>query len=339
MILIISLTVSFLTTLVVTPLLMKFLLKSGTVGIDQHKKSKPILPSAGGLCVAIGILAGLLVYIGMTTFLSGIQSEVLYLLAIISSILIVTLVGLFDDLNVNSKKVLVKNEKDIRIGLPQWVKPILTLPAAVPLMVISAGQSTIGLPFFGIVDLGILYPLLLIPIGFVGASNAINMLGGFNGAETGMGIVYMFALGLFSLLTYNSMTVLFLICALSLLGFIVYNWYPAKILPGDSLTYLLGALFASGVIIGNMEKLGAILLIPFIAELILKLRSKLKASSLGKLRSDGKLDPPYGKKIYSLTHIIMNLRPFTERQIATILIGIQLIVSIVGVYLVYYNYI
>lgn len=339
MILIISLVVSFLTTLAVTPFLIKFFLRARIVAIDQHKKNKPVLPSAGGICVALGILAGLLVYVGLSTFISGVQSEVLLLLSIISSVLIVTLVGLFDDLNVSSKKVLVKNEKDIRIGLPQWAKPLLTLPAAVPLMVISAGDAVVELPFVGFLDLGIFYPLLIIPIGFVGASNAINMLGGFNGAEAGMGIVYMLALGVFSLLTQNTMAVLFLISALALIGFIVYNWNPAKILPGDSLTYLLGALIASGVVIGNMEKLGIFLLIPFIIELILKLRSRLKASSLGKLRSDGKLDSPYGKNIYSITHLIMNLRPFTERQVTVILIGIQLIVSIVGVYLVYYNYI
>lgn len=339
MILIISLIASFLTTLFVTPILMKFFLRAGIVAIDRHKKDKPILPSAGGVCVAVGILSGLLVYIGSTTFLFGMQQEVLYLLTVISSILIVTLVGLFDDLNVSSKKVIVKGEKEIRVGLPQWAKPLLTLAGAVPLMAISAGETTVGLPFVGIVDLGIIYPLLLIPIGFVGASNAINMLGGFNGAEAGMGIVYLLTLGIFSLVTGNSMAILFLISVLALLGFIVYNWYPAKILPGDSLTYLLGAIIASGVIIGNMEKLGVILLIPFVIELFLKLRSRLKASSLGRLRPDGRIDPPYGNKIYSLTHVIMNVKPFTERQIAVILIALQLIVSIVGFYLVYFNFI
>lgn len=339
MILIISLVVSFLTTFIVTPFLMRFLSKAGIIAIDQHKKNKPILPSSGGLCVTAGVLSGLLVYIGLTTFFHGIQNEVLYMLATISSILIVTLVGLLDDLNVSSKKVIVKNEKDIRIGLPQWIKPILTLPAAVPLMVISAGYSSIGLPFLGIVDLGVIYPLFLIPLGFVVVSNVINMLGGFNGVEAGMGIVYLLALGLFSLLTHNSVAVLFLIGAMSLIGFIVYNWYPARILPGDSLTYLLGALLASGIIVGNMEKLGLILLIPFIIESLLKLRSKLHASSLGKLRSDGKLDPPYGKKIYSLTHLVMNVKTLTERQVAVILITFQLIVSAVGLYLVYFKYV
>ncbi len=339
MIFIISLLVSFLTTLIVTPLLMKFLIKAGVIGIDRHKKNQPILPTGGGLCVAFGILAGLLSYVGLTTFLDGISNDVLFLLAVISSTLIVTLVGLFDDLNVSSKKLPVKTEKDIRIGLPQWLKPILTLPAAIPLMVISAGESTVGLPFLGTIDFGILYPLFLIPIGVVGISNAINMLGGFNGSESGMGIIYMSALGLFALLNHNSISILFLVTSVSLIGFIIYNWYPAKILPGDSLTYLLGALLASGLIVGNMEKLGVILIIPFIIEFLLKLRSKFKASCLGKLRQDGRLDPPYGRKIYSLTHLIMNIHPFTERQVTIILILFQTIIAAIGLFLVHFHYI
>ena len=335
----ISLIVSFLTAIIITPLLIRFLGKASIVGIDQHKKNKPVLPTAGGLCVAFGILAGLLIYIGLTTFLVGVSKNVLSLLAIIASMLIITLVGLLDDLNVRSQKFIDKNKDDIRVGLPQWIKPLLTLPAAIPLMVISAGVSTIVLPFIGNVNFGILYPLLLIPIGVVGASNAINMLGGFNGSEAGMGIVYITALGIFALLNHNNIYIFFFIGTASLIGFIIYNWYPAKILPGDSLTYVLGALIASGVIVGNMEKLGVFLIMPFIIEFLLKLRSGFKASSLGKLRSDGKLDPPYGKKIYSLTHLIMNIRPFTEKQVTLILVLLQTIVSVIGVYLVYFHYI
>lgn len=338
MILEISILVSFLTTFLVTPILMRFLSRIGVIAIDQHKKNKPILPSSGGLCVVVGVLAGVFTYIGLSTFLTYTKTEAVNYLAIVSSVLIVTIIGLFDDLNVTSKKTFVKGIKDIRIGLPQWVKPLLTIPASIPLIVISAGNSFISLPFFGLVYLGVLYPLLVIPIVLVGISNAINMLGGFNGAEAGMGFVYLLSLGIFSILTGSIAAPIFLIGAASLLAFLIYNWYPAKILPGDSLTYLIGSLIATGVIIGNMEKLGLILLTPFIIEFFLKLRMKFNASSLGKLERDGKLDAPYGKNIYSLTHLIMNSGRFTERQVSIILIMIQLIVSVIGVYLAYFHY-
>jgi len=248
----------------------------------------------------------------------------------VSSILMIMFVGFLDDIRILKKKTQTKiGEKDIRVGLPQWLKPLATIPAAIPLMVIKAGCSTMSLPIIGTVNFGLVYPLILVPIGVVGASNMVNLLGGFNGSEAGMGIVYMLTLGLIAY--HNNIYVypLFFISSFSLIGFIIHNWYPAKILPGDSLTYLLGSIVASGVIVGNMEKAGVMTLSIFFFEFILKLRSKLKATSLGKLRRDGTIAPPYGKKIYSITHIIMNLGRFTEKQISIILVMIQVIISVI----------
>ncbi len=327
---IISFLVAFFVTFFITPPLIRYLKNVGVVAIDQHKTDKPILPSAGGTCVAIGILVGLLTFIGVETFFVGSSTITLSLLAIISSVLIITLIGVFDDLNVSRRKVSVKGVKEIRIGLPQWLKPLLTLPAAVPLMVISAGSSHITLPLIGLVDVGVLYPLILIPIGVVGTSNAINLLGGFNGMEAGMGVVYMLGLGIFSLLTNNQIAVLFFVSAAATLAFFKYNYYPARILPGDSLTYLLGALLATGVIVGNMQRLGIIFMMPFFVEFGLKLRSRLGASSLGKLKSDGTIENIYGKNFYSLTHVIMNAGKFTEKQIVWICILIEVLFVALG---------
>jgi len=327
-VLIISMLISFITTFLITPQLMKFLYSAGIVGLDLQKRNKPKLPTSGGICVAFGVLAGLLSYIGIKTFFYGLRTEVTYLLAVVSSVLITMFIGLLDDIGVKSKPVKTKEGKDIRFGLPQWVKPLITFPAAIPLMVVMAGDTTMSIPFFGNINFGIFYPLILIPLGFVGASNVVNMLGGFNGSEAGMGIVYMLSLGLYALLHGSIGSIIFLISFASLLGFIKFNWYPAKILPGDSLTYLLGSLVASGVIVGDMEKTGVIVLFPFIIEFFLKARAKFKASCLGKLRKDGRLDPPYGRKIYSLTHLILQFHP-TEKQVTLTLIVIVTLSSLI----------
>ncbi len=328
--LIISMLASSITTFFITPFFIRFLQAAGIVGLDLQKRDKPQLATSGGICVAFGVLAGLLAYIGLQTFIFGVQAieteEIIRLLAVTSSVLIVTFVGLLDDLNVKSTRVKTKEGHDIRVGFPQWIKPLLTLPAAIPLMAISAGVPRISL--IGR-DLGIFYPLLLIPLGIVGASNMVNLLAGFNGLETGMGIVYLLCLGISaSLNNRTSGAVTFLVTFAALIGFIWYNWYPAKILPGDSLTYLLGSIVASGVIVGNMEKNGIIIMLPFIIEFFLKLRVKFNASCLGKLREDGKLNPPYGRKIYSWTHAAMNIKPLTEKQVTLILILVQALFAV-----------
>jgi UDP-N-acetylglucosamine--dolichyl-phosphate N-acetylglucosaminephosphotransferase len=326
LLLILSAAISFITTFLIAPYFMQFLHMGGIVGLDLHKKDRRKLPTSGGICVAFGILAGLLSYIGINTFVYNSQGDIVSLLVFISTVLIGTFVGFLDDLNVKPKAVITKEGLDIRIGFPQWLKPLLTLPAAIPLMVINAGETIMELPLIGSVNFGILYPLILIPIGVVGASNVVNLLGGFNGSESGMGIVYLFFLSIHSLIAGNIGVVIFLTSTAALLGFIKYNWYPAKFLPGDSLTYLLGTVVAAGVIVGNMERVGVIMMALFIVEFFLKMRSKFKASSLGRLRKDGKLDPPY-KKIYSITHVIMKIRHMTEKQVTICLIALQLIVA------------
>ena len=331
-ILLVSMVIAFVTTLLVIPYLIRFLFKTGVVGLDLQKQNKPKLATSGGVCVAFGVLAGLLTYIGFQTFYIRFFLDdkniawLIPLLAVTSSVLIVMFIGFLDDLGVKAKMKKTKEGRDIRVGLPQWMKPLLTLPAAIPLMAISAGVTEMALPIVGRYNFGILYPLLLIPLGVVGASNMVNMLAGFNGLEAGMGIVYFLGLGISALINPRAQTsgaIVFLVAFAALVGFIGYNWYPAKILPGDSLTYLLGSLVASGVVVGNMERNGIIVMLPFIIEFFLKLRVKFKASCLGKLREDGKLDPPYGKKIYSWTHLIMNLKPVTEKQVTIVLILVQ----------------
>ncbi|UCE43766.1 MAG: hypothetical protein JSV57_05295 [Candidatus Bathyarchaeota archaeon] len=326
-ILLVSILISFVVTFFVTPYFRRFLYVVGIVGLDLHKKNKTKLASSGGICVATGVLAGLLSYIGLQTFLLSSEGELKPILAVTSSVLIVMFVGLLDDLNVKSRRVKTKEGYDVRVGFPQWLKPLLTLPAAVPLMAISAGVTHMSIPFFGRIEFGILYPLLLVPVGMVGASNAVNMLAGFNGLEAGMGIVYLLALGIFGLMNESIGSTIFLITLGALVGFIRFNWIPAKILPGDSLTYLLGSMVAAGVIIGNMERSGILIMLPFIIEFFLKLRSRFKASCLGKLRENGRLASPYGRRVYSWTHILMNIRPMTERQVTISLILIQICFS------------
>jgi len=100
LILLFSMLVSFATTFFIAPYFMQFLRAGGVVGLDLHKKGRPKLPTSGGTCVALGVLAGLLTYIGFTTFFNGVLADITNILAVISSVLIVMFIGFLDDLNV-----------------------------------------------------------------------------------------------------------------------------------------------------------------------------------------------------------------------------------------------
>jgi len=322
----VSVLLSFFTVFFVAPGTKKFLERVKIVGMDQQKHNRPKMATSAGVLVIAGLLVGGFFFMGMNTFLFGASINLTYLLAAYCSILIVTFIGFIDDLNVSKKPTTNKGVKDFRVGLKQWQKPLLTLPAAIPLMAISAGTSVMSIPFIGPMDFGVLYPLVLVPVAVVVVSNITNMLAGMNGLEAGMGAVALLSLGIytFSLGRVEASVIAFTAC-FSLLAFLKWNWYPAKFLPGDSLTYLIGASLISVIILGNIEKFGMIIMIPWLLEAFLKLRSGFRARSLGDLRKDGTLKPPY-KNIYSLTHVIMKMRPMNERKIAAILIGMETII-------------
>ena len=65
-----------------------------------------------------------------------------------------------------------------------------------------------------------------------------------------------------------------------------------------------------------MEAFGIIIFIPWIIEFFLHLKKKFDVTDLGKLRSDGTFEPPYGKKIYSWTHLIMNMKRCKEWEVS-----------------------
>jgi len=316
--------VSFCIVWLLTPWLIRFLKKINLVVKDMNKEGKPLIPISGGLVVMVGFFAGLMLFVFFRTFIpNGVGSldaqSLMLIFAASTTILLITFIGFVDDL-------LIKKGYVASGGLRQWQKPLLTLGAAVPLMVVGAGYYKMAVPFFGVIDVGLLYPLVLIPIGVVGAANMVNMLGGFNGMESGMGLVYMGMLGLYSYVNERYVAGLIaLVIFFALLAFYYYNRCPAKILPGDSLTYLLGGSLACIAIVGNIEKAALIVSVPFFIEFFLKSRSKFKAHSYGYYKN-GKIYSLY-KKIYSIPHLFTRTGRYSEKQIVYFMIAIELVFS------------
>lgn len=320
--LIISLIIGFLTIIIVTPYFKRFLEKIGVIGIDMQKKNKPKIATSGGLPLTVGFLGSILTYVFLTTFLTKASTNLTLLFASTTSIMIIALLGFLDDINIQTFKNSKRKEKDIRVGLKQWQKALIPLFAAVPLMTIQAGFSTVSIPFVGVINLGLIYPLIIIPLIIGFTSNAANMLAGMNGLETGLGIILLTSTGLYSLF-YGTIEGAIIALSLSacLLAFLKFNKYPAKFLPGDSLTYLIGAVFGASIVIGNIEKFAIIAFIPWFIEFLMKARGKFKVSSLGELQKNGSLKPKY-KKIFSWTHISMRLVR-KEEYIAPLMMSVE----------------
>ncbi|MEM1577835.1 MAG: glycosyl transferase family 4 [Candidatus Pacearchaeota archaeon] len=287
--------ISFFSCFLLTNIWIKLAKKNNLVGKDMNKFDKPLIPEAGGIAVVSSIILCILIYIFLKVFIFKTQTHLIEVLTLIITLLLACFIGFVDDI-LGWKK-----------GLGGWKKILFTIPIAIPLAVINAGHSIINIPFFGNINFGLIYPLILIPLAIIVTTNAYNMLAGYNGLEAGLGIIIFIVYGIIALKTNQFWLALIAgIIIFSLIAFLIFNFYPAKVFPGDSLTLPLGSLVGIFSILGNMERIGIILFIPFIIEGILKARSNFKAENFGLPQKDNTLKMPY-KKIYSLTHLSLFL--------------------------------
>jgi UDP-N-acetylglucosamine--dolichyl-phosphate N-acetylglucosaminephosphotransferase len=326
-----SLIISFLLTFFALPLWIRKAKKAGLIWEDMNKPGNPKnVAGSGGIIVVIAFVIGVLYYIAVRTFImkdgNGISIEIF---ALLSVILILTIVGIIDDL------LGWKNN-----GLSRRTRVFLAFVASIPLVVINAGSSAINLPFFGLVNFGILYPLVLIPIGIAGATTTYNFLAGFNGLEAGQGILI---LGFLSYVAYATgspwISLVGLIMVAALIGFLYYNKYPAKVFPGDSLTWSIGALIATMAILGDFEKIAIFVFIPYILETILKIRGRLVKQSFAKPNKDKSLEMPF-QKIYGLEHlavyVLKRIKPSKkvyEKDVVYLIHGFQIFIIILAFFI------
>jgi len=322
-----AITFSFATTYLIVPYFNQYMKAAGIVGTDIMKKNKEPIADMGGPGVITGFLLGVFFYIGLETFITRNLNGLEFILASLCTVLIITLIGILDTLTALIKKREGKGEFEQfkKIGIPRWLYFFIPLPAAAPLVAVNAGVSRFTLPFIGRIELGIIYPLVLIPLAILCCSNATNFLAGFNGLEAGMGSILHLSIGLYAYRQgqYNA-ALLALTFSFALLAFLRYNWYPASVFPGD-LNYSIGAVYASVTIIGNMEKFAILCFIPYIIEAFLKAASRFEAESYGILQPDGSVKPR-NKAIRSLTHLIMKSGNYTESHVTLILIGFEALV-------------
>ncbi len=321
-ILIIPILVGFFITLFFMPFWISKARKIGLVWENMNKYNFPKnLAGSGGLIVLLGFTTGVLSYIAIKTFVLNTGINIIEIFALLTTVLIAGMIGFTDDIF-----------GWVHGGMSAKFRIFLLLFAVIPLMVINAGESTM----MG-VNLGLFYPLLFVPLGIIGATTTFNFLAGYNGLEAGQGIIILSALSLVTWKRGNSwLSLILLIMVFSLLAFYIFNKYPATVLPGDVLTYSVGALIAITAILGNIEKIAVFFFIPYILETGLKLRGRLKIPSFARVNEDGSLEVPHNK-FYGLEHIAIYVLKKTkknkkvyEREVVLAIFCFQVLIILLG---------
>jgi len=309
--------VVFLVALIVTYLALPLFIKSAQrkkiMAHDVNKPGRPAVANLGGIILYFGLAFAVLAAILVLTFVEKDFQLFTQLLAGLASVSILAIIGLYDDV----------------FRISPGMKIILPILGALPLIAITAGDTTLVLPFFGSIDLGLIYTFILIPLGVTGAANAVNMTAGYNGLEAGIGAVASLILLIIAWSAGAMASAIILAAALgACLAFLAFNWYPAKVFPSDIGTLSIGASLAVAVVLGNMEKYGVIILLPAFYELAatsyfgIRHVNRREACHNPVIESDGTLRPPAGAERFSLSYFLLSIRPMREPALVKTMVGL-----------------
>lgn len=246
---ILSCIVAFFIVFAMTPPLIKFLEKRNLVVKDMNKQEDVMVVRPGGPSIIAGIIASEII---LYTFL---QMNVI--LAIIITTTAAFVIGYVDD-----RKV-----------MGGWFKPVALAIAAIPIIVFGAYDSDLAFPIFGTVQIPILYLaliILMIPI----TGNTINSIDVLNGVASGFMVITSFSLSICLFIVQNyEIAIVSLPLGFVSLAFYKYHKIPSKIFPGDSGALTLGAMYGAIAIVGGVEIIAAVALLPAVINSFLFLSS------------------------------------------------------------------
>lgn len=215
-----TLLLCFLISFFITPFIIKLALKIGATDKPSKRKvHEKIMPRLGGLAIFISFVIGV-VMIGPT--------NPSYMWIVIGATMIVV-VGILDDI----------------YELSAIIKLIGQILAALVVIIFGDIQMNfINLPFGGVLEFGIFsVPMTLFWI--VAVTNAINLIDGLDGLASGVTSIALVTVATMAYMMGNFyIFTISLLLLFSVLGFLYYNFHPAKIFLGDTGSLFLGFMLA-----------------------------------------------------------------------------------------------
>ena len=297
---IISCAVAFVMVFVMTPPLIKILEKRNFAVKDVNKKENIMVVRPGGPAIIAGIIASELV---LYAFLQ--MNEILAILITTSAAFVI---GYVDD-----RKV-----------MGGWFKPVALAVSAIPIIALGAYDSNLAFPLFGTVQIPALYLVLIIfmiPI----TGNTINSIDVLNGVASGFMVIASFSLSICLFIVQNyEIAIVSLPLGFVSLAFYKYHKIPSKIFPGDSGALTLGAMYGAIAIVGGVEIIAAVALLPAVINSFLFLSSVKRIVEHRQIKGkpvehtdDFRLKATDDKKApITLVRLILAGGPMSEKQVA-----------------------
>ena len=181
-------------------------------------------------------------------------------------------------------------------------------------------ETTLWLPVIGeTVDLGIFYYVLVLFV-IVGASNAVNLTDGLDGLASGNMAIASSCYGVICILTGHENLAIF--CAAivgACIGFLKFNFHPAKVFMGDTGSLALGGAFAAVGILTHTELLLVVVGLVFVCEALSVIIQVISFQTTG-------------KRVFRMSpiHHHFELGGWREIKVVTVFWAVGLIAGVIG---------
>lgn len=226
--------ISLVFSIIITPIVYGIGIKYKIIDIPDKRKTHNInIVRLGGVGILFSFILSIVIIFLLTqdTFIFNIKN--IHIITIIIGSILFCAIGLLDDI----KEVNPYCKLILQIVVSSLIFNLGVGFEAIDLSWINNNLEVIILPKI----ISYIFSLIII----TGMTNAINWLDGLDGLASGISIII--SIGLFIILiSLNKIGLALIVAAFcgAIIGFLRYNFYPARILMGDCGSYMLGSSLA-----------------------------------------------------------------------------------------------
>ena len=296
------------------------------IGPAWHKKSKQGTPTMGGMMFVVGTTAAITIGMILLAVNGLLGTDELALkdmagvISVFAAAFFFGFIGFIDDFIKVKKK-----QNEGLTAMQKIIMQVLVIAAFFTARVISGDTSTvIKFPFIGELDLWYFYYIIM-GLGILYIVNAVNLTDGIDGLCSSVTFVYMIAFAVISaMLGFAGYTIIAVATAGGCLGFLIWNWKPAKVFMGDTGSMYLGGMVAMLGIARHVEVLMVIAAAVYIWEAL----TVLIQMTYFKIT--------HGKRLFKMTpiHHSFELRGWKEQKIVIVFSAIGAVAGTAAVLLV-----
>lgn len=306
---------AFVTAFVITPYTIRLANKVGAIDIPEKRRiNEEPTPRLGGLAVIIGFLVSCIYLLTIMTLEKtfnpfGEEQYFHKLMGLLLGIIVLAVFCFIDDVK----------------GLPAIVKLIGQTIAAIIVVSFGIQIDNINIPFLEqTLNIDNHIYIYILSIGWIiGITNAINLIDGLDGLSSGITLISCFSLIIVFTMNQSPIIAIILITALAgaIVGFLPYNFNPAKTFIGDTGAQFLGFSLAVISILGTAKTYTLLVLISPLIILALPICDTVFAI-IRRIIKGRSIKAVFAPDTGHLHHKLMK-KGYTQKQAVLILYGIS----------------